>query len=214
MIPNWLAEWTARFEQEVLAAGLDEDPAHDMGHIRRVVAVACRLADAEGADLGVVYPAAYLHDIVNLPKNHPDRAKASRMSADRAIEFLCKHHYPEHYLRNIRQAIESHSYSAGIAPESIEAKIVQDADRLDALGAIGIARVFAVAGRLNRKIYQFADPWASNRELDDLSFTLDHFFIKLLKIADSLQTAAGQIEGQRRLEFMKLYLAQLREEIL
>lgn len=214
MIPNWLQEWKPKFEHEVLAAGLNEDPAHDLGHIRRVVATACSLAEQESAKLEVVYPAAYLHDIVNLPKNHPDRSRASRMAADYAIEFLAKYHYPEHCWSEIRHAIESHSFSAKIAPETIEAKVVQDADRLDAIGAVGLARVFIVGGKLNRRIYDLEDPWAEKREFDDLEYTIDHFFIKLLHITESLQTQSGRREGKRRMELMTQFLDQLKVELV
>ena len=196
-----------------MRAGLDEDPAHDLSHVKRVVHVAAKLAKLEDAELAVVLPAAYLHDIVNVPKNDPRRKQASRLAGEAAIQFLRANGYPEKYFENIRDSIESHSYSAKIAPKTIEAKCVQDADRLDALGAIGVVRCFTVGTEIKRRFYHFEDPFAKSRSLDDLSFTLDHFYVKLLHIAETLQTKAGRLEGYRRLEFMHDFIKNFKREI-
>lgn len=214
MLAPWLKEWVPRFEAEVVRAGLDEDPAHDLSHIRRVVNIALKLAISEGADPAVVLPAAFLHDIVNVPKNDPRRKEASRLAAEAAVKFLREHDYPSQYLDNIRGAIESHSYSAGIPIKTIEGACVQDADRLDALGAIGVVRCFTVGTAIKRRFYDMADPFAQARELDDLKFTLDHFYVKLYKIADTLATKAGRLEGYRRLEFMREFMKNFEREIL
>lgn len=214
MHPEWLSPWILKFEAEVIRAGLDQDPAHDLGHIRRVARLALWLAREEGAEPAVVLPAAYLHDIVNLPKNDPRRAQASRLAGEAAIQFLGEQGYPSEFFGKIRQAIESHSYSAQIAPQSLEAECVQDADRLDALGMIGVVRCFAVGSGIKRRFYDLEDPFAQARPLDDLKFTLDHFYVKLLKIAETLRTSAGRLEGYRRLETMKGFLAAFQREIL
>ena len=98
--------------------------------------------------------------------------------------------YPEGWARH-PHAIEAHSYSAGIPPQSIEAKVVQDADRLDALGAIGVARCIAVGSALGRPLYQADDPFCSARSPDDSGASVDHFYSKLLKLATTMQTAAA-----------------------
>lgn len=214
MQPAWLSEWIPKLEAEVIRAGLDEDPAHDLGHIRRVVRLGLWLARIEGADPAVVVPACYLHDIVNLPKNDPRRAKASTLAGEAAVEFLRREGYPEEYFDEIRQAIESHSYSAKIEPKSLAAECVQDADRLDALGAIGVVRCFAVGSGIKRRFYDLDDPFARLRPLDDLRYTLDHFYVKLFKIAETLRTKAGRLEGYRRLETMKQVMTQFEREIL
>ena len=116
-------------------------------------------------------------------------------------------------LESIGHAIEAHSFSAKIEPRTLEARVVQDADRLDGLGAIGIGRLFIVGGLLKRRIYDPADPFAETRTADDLVNTIDHFYVKLFKVADSLQTEAGRAEGARRARFMREYLEQLRREI-
>jgi uncharacterized protein len=190
------------------------DPAHDHAHFLRVVTSSKHLALSEGAKLEVVIPAAWLHDIVNVPKNDPRRSMASRLSGEEALRFLSEVGYPEVYFEDVRHAIEAHSFSARIEAKTLEAQVVQDADRLDGLGAIGLARVFSVGGMLQRRIYEPLDPFATGgRELNDLENTIDHFFVKLFKTAETLQTRAGREEGKRRVEFMRLYLQELGREL-
>lgn len=189
------------------------DPSHDFLHVQRVVKLAKQLALEENADLNVVMPAAYLHDVVIIPKNDPRRTQASRLSADEAVIFLKQIGYPEKYLQSIHHAVASHSFSANIKAESLEAKVVQDADRLDGLGAIGVARCFSLGGVFNRKFYFEGDALAQNRPPDDAIYTLDHFFVKLLKVPSMLQTTAGRKEGEVRLNFLKQFLNQIQSEI-
>ena len=190
-----------------------EDPAHDYLHFSRVVSMAKRLCEAEEAVAEVVVPAAWLHDVVIVPKSDPRRSIASQLSADKAIEILTEIGYPEQYYEGIAHAIAAHSFSAGIKAETLEAKIVQDADRLDGLGAIGIARCFATAGIMKSVFYSEVDPFCESREPVDKVYTLDHFYKKLFKTAETLQTDAGKVEGQKRLHIMKEYLSNFSNEI-
>lgn len=201
------------FEQKISKTLKSVDPAHDILHFRRVVSNAKKLATSEQAEMNVVVPAAWLHDFVLIPKDSPQRSKASRMSAEKAVEYLKEIQYPSEYLEAIFHCIEAHSYSAKVAPIGIEAQIVQDADRLDALGAIGVARCFATAGLLKRAFYNPEDPFCKEREPDDQQFTVDHFYKKLLLLAGNMQTQAGRQEAQRRVDFMKIYLNELSREI-
>jgi uncharacterized protein len=189
------------------------DAAHDLSHISRVVKVAKQLAIAESADLAVVVPAAWLHDCVSLPKNHPERHLASTLAGDKAIEFLASIHYPFGYYKAIHHAIQAHSFSANIKPETLEAKIVQDSDRLDALGAIGIARCMQVSGALNRTLYSQNDPFCEVRKPDDTLYSIDHLYHKLFRIAESLNTTSARLEGKRREAIMREFLDQLALEI-
>ncbi len=212
MVVEALVSFEQRF-RVFLQALETADVAHDLNHIFRVVKVAKQLAVEEGAELDVVVPAAWLHDCVSLPKNHPQRAFASRMAADKAVAFLRSIDYPECFLEAIHHCICAHSFSAQITPKTIEAEIVQDADRLDALGAIGVARCMQVSGALNRALYHTDDPFCESRPLDDKHYSIDHFFVKLFNISDSLKTAAARREGKRRESFMRQFLTQLEEEI-
>jgi uncharacterized protein len=192
----------------------EADTAHDFAHTKRVVANAKKLLKTEQADPETVLAAAWLHDCVTLPKNHPERKKASSLAAESAVQFLREIHFPDEKLEETAHAIEAHSFSAGIKPRTMEAKIVQDADRLDALGAIGIARCFAVSGELNRPIYNTDDPFCETREPDDTIWTIDHFYAKLFKLPDFMNTESARAEAEKRAKFMQRYLNQLRNEII
>ncbi|BBN81205.1 phosphohydrolase [Pseudoalteromonas sp. A25] len=189
------------------------DTAHDLTHIERVVKTAKELAEKEQADLAVVIPAAWLHDCVAVAKNHPDRARASKMAADKAVTFLKSIGYDEAKLDAIHHAIVAHSFSANVTPKTLEAKIVQDADRMDALGAIGVSRCMKVGGAIARHLYHSDDPFCENREADDMRYTLDHFFIKLLHIAQQMHTDSAKEEARKRTDFMHTFLEQLKQEI-
>ncbi|TVR17933.1 MAG: HD domain-containing protein [Balneolaceae bacterium] len=192
---------------------LQTDSAHDLAHTERVVANAKLLLQTEKADKKVVLAAAWLHDCVLLPKNHPDRKQASARAADEAAKFLENNQFPETKIHQVRHAIHAHSFSAGITPRTIEAKIVQDADRLDALGAIGIARCFLTGGELKRTFSHPDDPFCENREPDDSRWTIDHFYAKLLKLPETMNTNSAKKEAQKRAAFMQTYLDHLREEM-
>jgi len=208
------SDWENRFKKFLLEECIDEDDtAHDLAHIQRVVAAAKKLVTEEKAEEAVVIPAAWLHDCVVIPKNHPERSKASVLAADKATRFLRLSGYEALHLDSIHHAIVAHSYSAGIKPENIEAKIVQDADRLDALGAIGIARCLMVGGRLGRALYDPEDPFCDNRQPDDRAWTIDHFYKKLFRLPGSMQTTSGRMEAERRVEIMKLFVTELGREI-
>ncbi len=204
----WEGRITAFLNQQLTA-----DPAHDREHIRRVVVNATLLAHAEQADTAIVLPAAWLHDCVLVPKDSPLRSRASSLSAEAAITFLQSIGYPMVYLPAIRHAIEAHSFSAGIRPRTREAMIVQDADRLDAIGAIGVARCLMLSGAMGRRLYDPDEPFPQQRATDDLTNSIDHFFTKLLRLADQMNTQAGSAEAQSRTAYMRAFLQQLGHEI-
>lgn len=207
-------DWEQIFIKKVQNENNGVDPAHDFSHFERVTQIAKNICHQESGQWEVVVPAAWLHDLVSIPKNHTLRSQASRLSALAAIQFLRENQYPSDYLKSIQHAIESHSFSGGVEPETLEAKILQDSDRLDGLGAIGIARCFSVAGAMGSALYDRVDPFAHSRELNDLQFALDHFFQKLFKTIQTLHTASGKKEGEKRLAFMKNYLEQFKREIM
>ncbi|MES2440968.1 MAG: HD domain-containing protein [Verrucomicrobiota bacterium] len=190
------------------------DAAHDVEHIRRVVTNARRLAQAEGADERVVIPAAWLHDCVVVPKSSPLRTQASQLAARQAVAWLEEHAWPYGRLEEIAHAIEAHSFSAGIATRSLEAKVMQDADRLDALGAVGLARTLMLGAEMKREFYHPADPFCENRPPDDGIYTLDHLYSKLLTLEGTMKTESGRKEAARRTEFLREFLAQMRMEVI
>lgn len=206
-------KWFELFSNKARVLYPHSDPAHDYLHIQRVVTTAKNLCLAENGNWNVIMPAAFFHDFINVPKGDPRRPYASQLSAEAAIEYLRSVGYPEEYFEAIRHAIEAHSYSANIKPETLEAKIVQDADRLDSLGAIGIARCFATSSLMSRPFYAEEDPWAESRDLDDKNYGLDHFYQKLFKLLDHLNTETAKKEGEHRVAFIKTYLEQIKREI-
>lgn len=200
-----LADWRARLIAIVVNHSHD-DGAHDVHHLHRVWHVArSLLCDYPEADGMVVLAACYLHDIVNLPKDHPQRHTASRLAAARACDELKQLGFPAEKLDAVAHAIEAHSFSAGIAPVTIEAKIVQDADRLDALGAVGLARLYYTAGRMGSALAHPTDPLADDRPLDDRAFALDHIECKLATLPASMQTEAGRKLGEERLAWLRAF---------
>lgn len=214
MSPAAIERWSARCQAR-LGEVMDGDAAHDLSHVRRVVAWARRLAEAEHADLGVVVPAAWLHDGVTVPKDSPDRAQAATLAADAAVTWLTGEGYPADRLDAVGHAIAAHSFSAGIPPETAEARVVQDADRIDALGAIGIARLYATAGAMGSALVHPDDPVPSDpptRALDDRRWATDHLFVKLLRVPATMQTAAGRAEAERRAAVLRRFADDLRRE--
>lgn len=211
-IESWDA-WETRFQSFLQKQLQETDAAHDRAHVERVVETARRLGREEDAEPAVVRPAAWLHDCVVLPKDHPRRANASREAAETARAFLAEAGYPSRWLDPISHAIEAHSYSGSVSPRTREAKVVQDADRLDALGAIGLARCLTVGAELGHPLYDPDDPFCENRPPDDGSYTIDHFYTKLLRLPETMQTDAGRREANRRADFLETYLEQLANEL-
>lgn len=211
-MPHTETHWTPIF-LNLLETHAVIDAAHDLEHIRRVVANARRLTTSEGADWMTVLPAAWLDDCVIIPKSSPDRKQASMLAARQAASWLEEHGWPHDNLPEIVHAIEAHSFTAGIAPLTTEAKVLQDADRLDALGAVGLARTLMLGGELKRVFYQAEDPFCDHRDADDSVYTLDHLYRKLLTLEGTMQTESGRKDAGRRTGFLRDFLGQLREEI-
>jgi len=205
----------AKYRAAIAAHWANEtDGAHDLGHLDRVWANAQEIAvELGGVDLEILLPAAYFHDAVNLPKNHPDRAQASRASADWAAAYLAGTDFPTAKIPAVAHAIAAHSFSAAIPPETLRTEVLQDADRLEALGAIGIARMFHVGGAMSGLLFDAADPMALNRPLDDKRFALDHLEVKLFPIALTMRTAVGREMAQARVEWMRSFRTRLLREI-
>lgn len=190
-----------------------DDGSHDLAHIHRVFRNAMRIAEQEGGDRRILAAAVLLHDCVAVEKSSPLRSQASRLAADKATGLLTALHWEAPYIAAVAHAITAHSFSANIAPETLEAKILQDADRLDAIGMIGAARCFYTAGRMGSALYDPVDPLAEHRELDDRAFAIDHFAAKLFKLSENFQTAAGAAIAQTRHERLQAALTQFIDEI-
>ena len=210
---KWQAEWEETFCKFVEIEMQEADPGHDLAHVRRVVNAAVRIGVAEGAAAKVVLPAAWLHDCVVVAKDSPLRSQASRMAADRAANFLMKIGYEGEFILAIQHAILAHSFSAKVAPETLEAKVVQDADRLEAIGALGLARCLMTGGSMGIQLVSAEEPFPLNRAADDAVSSIDHLFVKLLRLPRMMQTATGSSMGEKRVAFLKYFLRELADEL-
>jgi uncharacterized protein len=190
-----------------------DDGSHDIAHILRVFRNAMRIHQVEGGDGKVLTAAVLLHDCVAVEKNSPQRTEASRLAAEKATGILDGLGWSGRDIAAVAHAVTAHSFSAGIAPETLEAKILQDADRLDAIGMVGAARCFYIAGRMGSGLYDPLDPLAEHRALDDKAFAIDHFAVKLFKLADGFQTATGRMLAQERHVRLKTVLDLFVDEI-
>lgn len=204
-------QWEARFV-DYFSSCNDKltDASHDLSHFRRVYDIAKKIAVNESAvDPLIILAAAYFHDVVSLPKNHPDSKMSSRLAAAKTKEILEAMNFPHEKIAPVCHAIATHSFSAQLTPETIEAKIIQDADRMESLGTLGILRTFYVSGLMGIELYDPDDLYAARRPLNDKTFALDHFYVKLFKLPDMLQTAGGRSLANKRSDFLKHFVEEL-----
>jgi len=192
---------------------IENDPAHDFEHTIRVYKNAQKICKKEKANENLVLSAALLHDIVSYPKSDKRSKMSSIQSAKKSKKILEKLDFSKEDITIISDAIHDHSFSQNKIPKTLEGKILQDADRLDALGAIGIARVFATGGSLNRPFYNVDDPFCKRRIPDDKIWTVDHFFQKLLKLESLMNTKSGKAEAKKRTRILKEFLTHLKQEL-
>lgn len=188
----------------------DFDPGHDVAHAHRVAIWTLRLAPEEPSRTCIA--AALLHDAVNVAKDSPRRSEASTLSA-RLARTILEPDFDAAIVDRIADAIRDHSYSRGARPTTDLGRALQDADRLEALGALGLCRTLSCGARMGAHYFDARDPWALNRELQDTKYTVDHFFTKLLKLPATMCTDAGRAEAERRVAFMRAFLDQLSSEL-
>jgi uncharacterized protein len=165
-----------------------------------------------GCDGEMLVAAAILHDCVHVEKTSPLRPQASRLAAAQARGVVLALGWGGLRAEALGHVVEAHSFSAGVEPRTREAEVFQDADRLDGLGAVGVARCFAVSGRLDRALYDVFDFGGERRQLDDHAFTVDHFEKKLYKLAPLFRTRSGRRMAEQRTELMRAFVAALRAE--
>jgi len=189
------------------------DSAHDFEHTMRVYKNAQKICKKEKANEKVVLCAALLHDVISYPKSDKRSKMSSIESAKQSKKILEKLNFSEEEIEVISDAIRDHSFSQNKIPKTLEGQILQDADRLDALGAIGIARVFATGGSLKRPFYNIDDPFCKRRIPNDKIWTVDHFSQKLLKLESLMNTKSGKAEAKKRTRVLKEFLNHLKQDI-
>lgn len=189
-----------------LFEALGSKGTHDFQHTMRVFYLSERIGREENADLEVLLASALLHDA-----GHSQPGDHAENSTKIAEEILKELDFPKEKIKKIIYAISVHRYTRGEIPETIEAKILQDADRIDALGAVGIIRTFSYG---NRNLYNTEDPfYKTNRKLNDKKYSLDHFYQKLLKLPSLMHTETGRRTAEERKKFMLKFLSELEKEI-
>lgn len=190
----------------------DGDLTHDTSHALRVALGTLRLGGSE-VDAREAIAAALLHDAVNLPKDSPERQLASERSAEAARARMPELGFAPEAVARIADAVRDHSWSRGATPATALGRALQDADRLEALGAIGLLRCVSTGVRMGGQWFDADDPWAEHRPLDDTTYSVDHFFAKLLALPDTMRTEAGRTEAVRRAEYLLGFLEQLGAEL-
>ena len=205
-----LVQNATKFIKEVFQ---NDFSGHDFFHSMRVYRTAMKIAQAEHADLEVVALAALLHDV--------DDRKLSPMTAEKkenAARFMCSQNVSESEIRQVCQIIDEVSFKGtdSVRPSTPEGKCVQDADRLDALGAIGIARTFAYGGSHHRAIY---DPELPPRTAMNQaqyysrnSTSLNHFYEKLFLLEDMMNTETGKAIARKRTQYMQEFVDEFLHE--
>ncbi|HUT05108.1 MAG TPA: HD domain-containing protein [Nitrosopumilaceae archaeon] len=199
--------------QKQVKQNMKNEPAHDFNHILRVYKNAQKLCKKEKVNEKLVLSAVLLHDVVSYPKSDERSKLSSLKSAEKAKQILKNLDFSPEEIQIVSDAIRDHSFSRGKIPPTLEGKILQDADRLDAIGAIGIARAFSVGGSENRFFYHNEDPFCKTRNPNDEIWTLDHFYKKLLKLESLMNTKTAKIEAKKRTKVLKNFLSEFKREL-
>lgn len=192
-----------------------QDSAHGVSHFLRVALWTVKIGGSQVNPIEAI-AAALLHDIVNIPKNSPLRKEASRLCAEKAQDVLPRFGFNPDAIERISDAIRCHSFSRGEKPKSPLACALQDADRLEALGSIGIMRCVATGVQMGADFFHPDDPLAQSRDtrdLDDAKYSIDHFYTKLLKLPQTMTTNAGRAEAQERADTLRFFLSRLGKEL-
>ena len=200
------------------------DAAHDFSHLERVAKLTLQIyqteimqqegRDASAFEQDLCIVAALLHDCVPIAKNSPLRKESSRLASEKTRDWLLELAFATaDQIELVAQAVLDHSYSSGRVPSSLLGQALQDADRLESLGALGLYRTIATGISMGTELFDPLDPLAEHRELNDLKYSLDHFFTKLFKLPATFRTAAARAEAHRRADFLRSFVDQLKSEI-
>jgi len=191
------------------------ESAHDFDHVQRVLALAERLARAEGADVEIVRAAALLHDITRAEEDARRGGDHAQTAAARAREILHARGVAPERADAVAHAIAAHRFRGTTAPQTLEAKILFDADKLDSIGAIGVARAYAISGVLNQRLWSAVAPDAvATREQHNSNHTaVAEFTVKLSKVRERIFTASARRIAEDRHAFMAEFFARLEREV-
>lgn len=190
------------------------DPSHDFEHIKRVVGLAEKIGKSVDADMDILIPSALFHDSVVYAKDDPRSKNETEESAKYVKHILSTlQEYPQEKIEHVQTCIRQCSFSKGIIPELTESKVLQDADRLEATGAISIMRTFTSGGQMKRSLYAPHDPFRKTTEPEDFTFSLDLFYKRLLIVESKMHTEFAKEIAKRRTDFLKDFLKELKLEL-
>lgn len=198
-----------------------EDAAHDYDHLVRVIALADKIQATEGGDLPTIWAAVALHDL--------GQERERRYGGDHALigaalaeELLTGTPFPQQYIPAVQQAIREHRMTGGLIPQTLEGRILYDADKLDCLGAIGIGRLYCITGRYNQKVYapipedivEPVDPQTMRnlRRRPDYSPSIE-FQLLFGNLPERMTTNTGQELAHERFAYMQEFFNRLRKEV-
>lgn len=198
-----------------------EDAAHDHDHLVRVIALADKIQASEGGDLPTIWAAVALHDIGQERERRHGGDHAS-ISAALAAELLTDTPFPQQSITAVQQAIREHRMTGGVIPQTLEGRILYDADKLDCLGAIGIGRLYCITGRYNQKVYapipddivEPVDPQMIRtlRRRPDYSPSIE-FQLLFENLPERMTTRTGQEMAHERFAYMQEFFSRLRQEV-
>jgi uncharacterized protein len=191
------------------------ESGHDFDHVLRVYALAERLASAEGADLEIVRAAALLHDIARADEDAAGSGDHAQMAAERARALLLGRGAPADRAEEVAHAIAAHRFRGSTPPQTLEAKILFDADKLDSIGAIGIARAYAISGVLNQRLWSEVAPdaVATHDQHNSNHTAVAEFVVKLSKVRERVYTSAARTIADERHAYMADFFARLEREV-
>ena len=215
-----LRNWLLKLTQEIMAREGSQDAAHDYDHIVRVMAVADTIQAHEGGDLPTIWAAVALHDI-GQERERRFGGDHALISAEMAAELLASTRFPQQSIPGVQQAIREHRMTGGTIAQSLEGRILYDADKIDSLGAIGIGRLYCITGRYNQKVYspvpgditEPVDPLIvrSLRRRPDYSPSIE-FQLLFGNLPDRMTTNSGRELARERYDYMQEFFKRLQLE--
>ena len=213
--------WLLELARQFMSDEGSEDAAHDYDHIVRVIALADKIQASEGGDLPTIWAAVALHDI-GQERERRHGGDHALIGATLAAELLKDTPFPQQYIPAVQQAIREHRMTGGVIPQTLEGRILYDADKLDCLGAIGIGRLYCITGRYNQKVYapipddieEPIDPQIIRilRRRPDYSPSLE-FQLLFANLPERMTTKTGRELARERFAFMQEFFTRLRQEV-
>ena len=213
--------WLLELARQAMIDEGSADAAHDYDHLVRVMALADTIQAREGGDLLTIWAAVAFHDI-GQAREHRDGGDHALIGAEIAADLLSGTHFPQDAMPAVQQAIREHRITGGVIPQTLEGRILYDADKIDCLGAIGIGRLYCITGRYNQKVYspvpagitEPIDPVMirSLRRRPDYSPSIE-FQLLFTNLPERMTTNTGRELARERFAYMQEFFTRLRQEI-